>query len=254
MVGRRIEGVVIRQPQLRWPVPSDFNAQLRGLKCVSLGRRGKYLLFNLAAKSFLIHLGMSGCLRILDKGIAAQKHDHIDFLLDNNRLVRYTDPRRFGSVHLVDGDPLQHPLLISLGPEPLSGEFSGDVLWQRSRGRKISVKQLIMDSHVVVGVGNIYANEALYSAEIRPTKLAGKVSKVAYQRLAEAIKLVLAQAIDLGGTTLKDFVNGEGKPGYFRNELKAYGRGGAPCERCSTSLKEIRQQQRVSVFCPSCQR
>lgn len=253
IAGNTIEYIIIRQPRLRWPVPSPLRQILPGLTIQQVTRRGKYLLLHTTAGTLIMHLGMSGSLRIVTTDIAAEKHDHVDIVFTNHKVLRFRDPRRFGAVLWSNDDPNQHPLLRSLGPEPLSRNFSGDYLYQRSRGRKVSIKAFIMDSKVVVGVGNIYANEALFRAGIRPTRKAGKISKDQCQVLVAAIKTVLKAAIRQGGTTLRDFTNGEGKPGYFRQSLEVYGRAGQPCTRCNMAIKQIKQEQRTSYYCPHCQ-
>jgi formamidopyrimidine-DNA glycosylase len=197
---------------------------------------------------------MSGRLRIVTAETPVQKHDHVDIEFENHKILRFTDPRRFGAFLWTQEEPAQHELLKHLGPEPLSQDFSGHYLWEKSRGRKVAIKAFIMDSKVVVGVGNIYATEALFPARINPQLAAGKVSASRYDLLAKEIKKILRSAIKQGGTTLKDFVNSEGKPGYFKLHLKAYGRKGLACVECGTKLKESRLGQRSTVFCPVCQK
>jgi len=251
--GRMVRQVVVREPRLRWPVPDDLASLLSGQVIVAVDRRAKYLMFKTAAGSLLVHLGMSGSLRVVNPEEAPGRHDHIDVLLEDGICLRYNDPRRFGCfLWLEPGE--QHPLLGHLGPEPLSAEFHGKLLYQRSRGRTGPVKNFIMDGKVVVGVGNIYANEALFLSGIRPDRAAGRISPVRYQRLAENIKQVLTSAISQGGTTLRDFVGGDGKPGYFAQQLYVYGRAGQPCKSCGTDLRELRLGQRSSVYCVACQR
>lgn len=252
--GRRITKVVVRQPQLRWPVPGDLDQLLVGREIGGVQRRGKYLLMPFSHGQLIMHLGMSGSLRIVPAGSAVQKHDHLDIELSSGQALRYTDPRRFGAVlWQPNGEPL-HPLLSELGPEPLTDEFDGAYLFQRSRGRKAPVKTFLMDSHIVVGVGNIYANEALFGSGIRPDRAAGRVSLTRYERLAQEVKFVLARSIKQGGTTLRDFVGGDGKPGYFQQQLQVYGRGGEECRVCGTALDEVRLGQRTTVYCRCCQR
>ena len=252
-VGRVIAAVAVREPRLRWPVPDQLATLLVGQVIESVERRAKYLLFRTQIGSLLVHLGMSGSLRLVDVDAPPARHDHIDVLLDDGACLRYHDPRRFGCfLWLAAGE--NHPLLAHLGPEPLSLQFDGDVLYQRSRGRKSAVKNFIMDGKVVVGVGNIYANEALFISGIRPDRAAGRISAVRYQRLAQNIKQVLTSAIDQGGTTLRDFVGGDGSPGYFAQRLLVYGRAGQPCKCCDAALRELRLGQRSSVFCATCQR
>jgi len=244
--------VIVREPRLRWPVPDKLNQLMSGAQFLSVSRRAKYLLLETERGIVMVHLGMSGSLRIMPADTPPLFHDHIDVILDDGRCLRYHDPRRFGSFHWLEAQ--QHPLLDHLGPEPLSETFSGAYLYERSRGRRIPVKQFIMDGKVVVGVGNIYANEALFMAGIHPARAAGRVAKTRYEHLAIAIKQVLGDAIDQGGTTLRDFVGGDGSPGYFAQQLRVYGRRGQPCRHCLTALKEIRQGGRTTVMCPQCQR
>lgn len=252
-VGRAVIRVLVREPRLRWPVPDQLTVLLAGQVIKTVERRAKYLLFRTQVGSLLVHLGMSGSLRLVDADAPPSRHDHIDVLLDDGVCLRYHDPRRFGCFLWLAAGEI-HPLLADLGPEPLSSDFDGRVLYRRSRGRKSPIKNFIMDGKVVVGVGNIYANEALFIAGIRPDRAAGRVSIVRYQRLAENIKQVLTSAINQGGTTLRDFVGGDGRPGYFAQQLLVYGRGGQPCKRCNATLREVRLGQRSSVYCVSCQR
>lgn len=254
VIGQRIDRMLVRQPRLRWPVPADLAVRLQGQVIESVQRRAKYLLLQVAEGWVIIHLGMSGSLRLVTRGQAAGKHDHVDFELANGQALRLTDPRRFGAVLWCDGEPQQHVLLSKLGPEPLTEAFDGERLYARSRGRRQAVKPFIMDNQQVVGVGNIYANEALFEAGIDPQRPAGGISRARYQRLADEIKRVLARAIEQGGTTLKDFVGGDGKPGYFQQQLQVYGRGGEPCRHCGGLLKEVKLGQRSTVFCKTCQR
>ena len=245
--------IIVRQAKLRWPIPPEIH-QMEGQKVESVIRRGKYLLLETAQGTALIHLGMSGSLRVIDAGIAPDKHDHVDFIFANGKVIRFHDPRRFGSVLWTTSDPLKHKLIRSLGPEPLSANFSGEYLYQRSRGRSVSIKQFIMNGQTVVGVGNIYACESLFKAGISPKRLAGKVSKARYIKLVAVIKEVLAQAIEQGGTTLKDFVQATGKPGYFQQQLNVYGRAGEACPSCNSSIKQVTQGQRSTFYCGKCQR
>ena len=248
-----IEQVIVRQPKLRWPVEKSVQL-LQGQPIRKLSRRAKYILVETDVGTAIWHLGMSGSLRLVDDDEPVAKHDHIDWLLSNGKILRYHDPRRFGALLWQAPDATKSEHLDHLGPEPLSEAFDVDYLFQRSRSKSQAIKQFIMDGKVVVGVGNIYANESLFMAGIRPTTAAGKVSKARYERLVACIKLVLEQAIAQGGTTLKDFVGGDGKPGYFAQELLVYGRGGEPCLHCGSALKEIRQGQRATVYCAKCQR
>ncbi len=243
----------MRQAQLRWPIPAELPRLLKGRAIRAVERRAKYLLLRFDHGSAIIHLGMSGSLRIVSADIPPAKHEHFDLVLGNGKALRYTDPRRFGALlWQACGD--QHETLARLGPEPLSDEFDGDHLYRLSRRRKSAVKAFIMDNAIVVGVGNIYANEALFAAGIRPDRQAGRISRQRYRLLAAEIKQVLARAIEQGGTTLRDFVGGDGKPGYFKQQLQVYGRGGEPCRHCGRALSEIRLGQRSTVFCRHCQR
>ncbi len=251
--GRTVTRVVVREPRLRWPVPRRLSAEMTGQDIDAVGRRGKYLLLATDAGTAILHLGMSGSLRMVAAATPAGKHDHVDIVLDNRKALRLCDPRRFGALLWTRRPPEQHRLLRDLGPEPLGSDFNGAYLHALSRGRKVAIKHFIMNSHNVVGIGNIYANEALYMAGIHPGRAAGRVSKRKYDLLVEVIREVLNDAIALGGTTLRDFVNSDGKPGYFRLELNVYGKGGHPCISCRTPIREIRQGQRASFYCPECQ-
>ncbi|MGR8935784.1 MAG: bifunctional DNA-formamidopyrimidine glycosylase/DNA-(apurinic or apyrimidinic site) lyase [Gammaproteobacteria bacterium] len=251
---QRVCELIVREPRLRWPVTENLPQLLRGAQLQQVERRAKYLLFAFDRGTLLVHLGMSGSLRIVAPNNEAGKHDHVDVLFANGRVLRLTDPRRFGALLWLGEQAQQHPLLRDLGPEPLSAECIGAWLYRRSRSKKLAVKQFIMDQKVIVGVGNIYANEALFAAGIRPTVAAGKISSARYEVLADAIRSILAQAIAQGGTTLRDFVGGDGKPGYFQQQLHVYGRAGLPCTRCGRLLKEVRLSGRSSVYCGHCQR
>lgn len=248
-----IKSTIIRHPRLRWPVPINLAHHLEGQRLNNIHRRGKYLLFHFDTGTMILHLGMSGRLRILLKEVPPQKHDHVDIIFSHNICLRFTDPRRFGAILFTTDDPEQHPLLKHIGPEPLSDSFNGNHLWEMAVGKKTAVKNYIMDSHIVAGVGNIYATEALFTAGVRPGKAAGKVSNHQYQQLATAIKAILRHAIQKGGTTLKDFAQSDGKPGYFSIELQAYGRAGEPCPRCHKPFKSTQIGQRTTVYCSSCQ-
>jgi formamidopyrimidine-DNA glycosylase len=248
-----VSGVVVRQPKLRWPVPKTLAKELPGKKINQVLRRGKYLLLCTDQGTVIIHLGMSGSLSIVDSLTSAKKHDHVDIMMANDSIMRLHDPRRFGCVLWFRENADEHPLLANLGPEPLLENFNGDYLFKKSRKRTMPVKTFIMDSHIVVGVGNIYANEALFAAGINPQRKAGSVSKQRYQKLADEIRRILTEAIEVGGTTLKDFVGGDGKPGYFKQSLNVYGRAGKACVFCKKSLKEVRLGQRSTVFCTKCQ-
>lgn len=246
--------VTVRNSRLRWPVPPNLPGLLLGNATQALDRRGKYLLFRFAHGTLIVHLGMSGSLRMTTPEEAWRKHDHIQLLLSGGQALRFHDPRRFGAFLWTDHPPLEHPLLKELGPEPLSESFDGAYLHKLAHGRTVAVKSLLMDSHVVVGVGNIYANEALFRAGIRPLRAAGRVGRERYGRLAQAVKAVLAEAIAQGGTTLRDFVNGHGQPGYFQQTLQVYGRAGLPCRGCAAPIQTQRIGQRSTYFCPVCQR
>ncbi len=248
-----VSEVIIRQPKLRWLVPDEIH-DMHGEVIQSVTRRGKYILLETSKGTALIHLGMSGSLRVLDVGTEVEKHDHVDIIFENKKLIRLRDPRRFGAVLWTTKNPLKHKLIRSLGPEPLGEDFNADYLFQYSRGRKVSIKQFIMNGHVVVGVGNIYACESLFKAGISPKALAGKVSKKRYENLVEVIKKVLARAIEQGGTTLKDFVSATGDPGYFQQQLNVYGRAGEACLMCESTIKQIKQGQRSTFYCAKCQK
>lgn len=258
-----INSVAVFEPRLRWPV-SDQLSQLTDCKVPTLRRRAKYLLLDTSGGQIngrkspdahiIIHLGMSGSLRIVDADTPRKKHDHIDFKISTGHIMRYHDPRRFGAVLWTDQPAEQHDLLKNLGPEPLDPAFSGELLFKASRKRKVAVKNLIMDGHIVVGVGNIYASEALYMAGVRPGVAAGRVTAKKYQSIAAAIKEVLGNAIAMGGTTLRDFVNTDGKPGYFQQTLNVYGRKNEPCSACSTSIQMKVIGQRSTFYCPNCQK
>jgi formamidopyrimidine-DNA glycosylase len=238
---------------MRWPVSPELVLELAGQRVDSVSRRGKYILLGTAGGTVIFHLGMSGNLRVVGSDAIPAKHDHVDILFDNGCILRFNDPRRFGCVLWTTDNPLEHRLLASLGPEPLSAEFHDRLLYQQSRGRTLAVKAFIMDSHIVVGVGNIYANEALFRAGIRPLRAAGNISASRYQNLSRVIREVLEEAITQGGTTLRDFVGSDGRPGYFRQQLAVYGRGGQPCQSCGQSLLEVRLGQRATVYCRGCQ-
>ena len=250
--GRRVRKVLVRNPALRWPVaiPDDVEGQ----RVVTVGRRAKYLLLTLETGALIVHLGMSGHLSVVPVPKAPAKHDHVDLVLDNDRVVRLTDPRRFGSIHWQPLPVEAHWLLARLGPEPLGPDFNGEHLANAARKRRTPIKSLLMDARVVVGVGNIYANEALFMAGIRPRVAAGRVGRARLGTLADAVKAVLARAIGSGGTTLRDFVAADGRPGYFARSLAVYGREGQPCVRCGTALKGLRITNRATVYCPQCQR
>lgn len=254
LLGQTVDSVIIRQGSLRQPVPKELPLLLKGRTINSVSRRAKYLLIKFHHGTVLIHLGMSGSLRVLAEDVSPTNHDHVDIILSNQRCLRYRDPRRFGTLTWTDEDPYRHPLLSSLGLEPLEREFDGEYLYRQSRNRTMPVKSMIMDSHVVVGIGNIYANEALFRAKINPKQRAGRISKQRYYRLADSIRDVLQEAISQGGTTLRDFVNEIGRPGYFQQNLQVYGRAGESCRRCSGTIRTIRLNQRSTFYCSRCQR
>ena len=253
LVGERIRKIIIREKRLRWPVRADVVKQLTDQTVTTVSRRAKYLLINTGNGSGMIHLGMSGSVFIVDRGTPASVHEHFDFDLASGKTLRYRDPRRFGSLHWTR-DPAKHKLIRSLGPEPLGDSFSGDYLWQRSRGRRVNIKQFIMNANIVVGVGNIYASEALFLAGINPHRAAGRVSLQRYELLADVIRQVLQQAIDAGGTTLRDFYGGDGEAGYFQQELSVYGRDDEPCKQCKRPISVVVLGQRSTFYCKNCQR
>ena len=251
--GQRVLAAVVRNPRLRWPVPDDLSERVAGQTIIDISRRGKYLIVKLSHGALILHLGMSGSLRVLDSATPAGVHDHVDLILANQTCIRLRDPRRFGAVLWTESDAARHPLLASLGPEPLSDTFDGAYLHRISRGRSAAIKQFVMDSHHVVGVGNIYANEALFSAGIRPGTAAGRLSKIRCTALVLAIRQTLARAIEAGGSTLRDFVNSAGEPGYFQQQYKVYGRSGEPCRVCGQLIRLRRQGQRSTFYCATCQ-
>ena len=253
LIGRKVVALDIRQPRLRWPIPRTLRTKLPGQRIDDIERRAKYLLVHTKAGSALLHLGMSGSLRVLPASTPIGAHDHVDWKLDSGRVLRFTDPRRFGS-QLWQPPGKVHPLLADLGPEPLGEDFDGDHLWQRSRGRSAAVKVFLMDQAIVVGVGNIYASEALFAAGVHPKRAAGSISRERYARIATEIKRILNYAITRGGTTLRDFINPDSEPGYFEQELFVYGREGQPCKVCGTPIRAITQGQRTTFYCPRCQR
>ena len=252
VLNKKITSVIVRQPSLRWPVPVKLiKKKLLSNVFSNISRRGKYLLLECAKEHLIIHLGMSGSLRIADSD-DLEKHDHVDISFEDGTVLRYCDPRRFGCF-LWTKDLEQHFLLRDLGPEPLGNNFSGEYLYRLSRKRKVSVKNFIMNSKIVVGVGNIYASEALFASEIRPASKAGRIPKKKYEALAREIIRLLKKSIDQGGTTLRDFVSGKSEPGYFKQSLMVYGREGENCYNCSTEIQGQRIGQRASAFCPKCQ-
>jgi formamidopyrimidine-DNA glycosylase len=262
--GRRIEALVVRDGRLRWPVPRGLASRIAGATVADVERRAKYLLFPLTARdgapigTLLGHLGMSGSLRVVARDEPPRAHDHVDLVLERDgarpSVLRLRDPRRFGCLLFTDRDPATHALLKDLGPEPLSREFDGARLFELSRGRTVAVKHFLMDGAVVVGVGNIYANESLWRAAIHPRRPAGRVSRERFDELARHVKETLAEAIEKGGTTLRDFVSADGEPGHFRVDLAVYDRAGAACPRCRSTIRVARVGQRSAFFCPRCQR
>ena len=248
----KISSIIVRQSSLRWPVPEKLiRKKLISNSFNNITRRGKYLLLESSNEFLIIHLGMSGSLRITEEQ-NLRKHDHIDICFEDGTILRYCDPRRFGCF-LWTNNPSDHFLLKNLGPEPLGNNFNGQYLFSLSRGKKVSIKNFIMNSHVVVGVGNIYASEALFASGIRPSSRAGRISKNKYEELANKIVELLRKSIEKGGTTLRDFVSGNNEPGYFKQSLMVYGREGETCYKCSSRIKSLRIGQRASAFCPKCQ-
>ncbi len=255
-LGKTVAQLIVRQGQLRWPVPAELGRILPGQTLLAVERRGKYLLLQFAAGTAIWHLGMSGSLRVVEAASPSGKHDHIDLCFTTGLCLRFNDPRRFGALLWQPiTEPIeQHSLLAHLGPEPLSDDFDSAYLYARSRKARVAIKPWIMDAKVVVGVGNIYANESLFNARLHPEQLAGSLTPKQTDRWVAAIKTILQYAITRGGTTLRDFVGGDGKPGYFAQELNVYGRAGEPCTECGKPLQEIRLGQRSTVFCPRCQK
>lgn len=258
LVGHTVTDVIVRETRLRWPVPAHLKRKLSGSTFTTINRRGKYLLLATKAGHLIIHLGMSGSLRTIAADTQPRTHDHIDIVLDTGICLRYHDPRRFGAVLWCHGDPLKHPLLVKLGPEPIPNElhdqiFDEDYLYRKSRGRRRAVRDFIMDSHIVVGVGNIYANEALFIAGIHPRRHAGRISRHRYRNLVSAIRDTLNRAIAAGGTTLRDFSNADGNPGYFQQTLNVYGREGEKCRQCDNTIRRVTSGGRSIFYCSHCQ-
>lgn len=254
VVGHVIQRIIVREPRLRWRVPRKLPELAAGQRVKQLRRRAKYLVFDLDRGSMILHLGMSGSLRVLPSSTPPSYHDHVDIVMDSGLCLRFNDPRRFGSLLWTDGDPLTHALLKSLAPEPLSDEFNSEYLARAAKGRRVAVKQLIMNGQIVVGVGNIYASEALFRAGVRPRRSAGRLKRPEFDALVKSIKEVLQDAIREGGTTLRDYINPEGMPGYFRQKLFVYERTKDPCRVCKTPIKHLVQGQRSTYFCPRCQK
>jgi formamidopyrimidine-DNA glycosylase len=258
VTGRTITAVSLYRPDLRWPIPAEVRKLLPGQRIAGVRRRAKFLLLDTTAGSALLHLGMSGNLRVLPADVPRRTHDHVDIALapapgHAAQVLRFNDPRRFGCL-LWQPPGTVHPLLRALGPEPLTGAFDGDWLFARSRGRTAPVKTFLMDQRTVVGVGNIYAAEALFAAGISPLREAGSVSRARYVRLADEVRRILAEAIARGGTTLRDYLSPDGAPGYFEQHLSVYGRGGQPCPRCGRRLRQEAIGQRTTAWCGHCQR
>ncbi len=254
MQGQRIEAVIVRNRALRWPIPRNLAKQVCGCTVRAVERRGKYLLIDCGTGWMILHLGMSGSLQVVPKGTPVGKHDHVDLVLGSGTIARLTDPRRFGAVLWTPHDPLRHPLLAALAPEPLGPEFDAVWLFSRTRGRSAAIKTVLMDNHIVVGVGNIYASESLFRAGINPKTAAGRVSRSRCEKLVAAIRETLAAAIAAGGSTLRDYVGSDGQPGYFQQSYFVYGRHGKPCRICGTNVRLLRQGQRATFYCPHCQR
>jgi formamidopyrimidine-DNA glycosylase len=253
VVGRTVARLVVRNPRLRWRVTPKLVREFSGQTIQSVARRGKYLLLATASGTAILHLGMSGSLRVVPCAQAADAHDHVDIVLDNGDCLRLHDPRRFGALLWTRDDPHQHKLLRDLGPEPLSADFSGDYLFEKSRGRKRAIRDFLLDSRIVAGIGNIYANEALFAAGLRPTRAAGRINRIQYGKLTKTIRDTLNRALKAGGTTLRDFRRSDGNPGYFQLSLNVYGRDGKPCRICQTPVRTRRLGQRSAYFCPNCQ-
>jgi len=252
IIAQKVSDVIIRNARLRWPIPDEVCSVI-GLPVLGVDRRAKYLLLRFSTGTLLLHLGMSGTIRVIEKDTPIAKHDHFDLVFQHGKVLRLNDPRRFGAVLWLVNDQDELGLLSKLGPEPLSDDFSEGYLFNKAKNRKVPIKTFLMNNHVVVGVGNIYANEALFKAGILPTAKAGDVNERRMDSLTIIIKKVLSAAIEQGGTTLKDFTQADGRPGYFAQSLMVYGRAGQSCITCQTKLLEIRQSNRSSVFCPNCQ-
>lgn len=254
VVGRRIRDVVVRNANLRWPVPRDLARRLRGERVLDIRRRGKYLLFDCPGGHLLVHLGMSGRLTLVDENAPARAHDHVDVRLETHQAMRLTDPRRFGAMLWVRGPAERHVLLRGLGLEPFDEGFTGAALHGLARGRRVAVKQFLMNARVMTGVGNIYASEALFRAGIHPLRSAGRISLARWERLARAIRATFEAALSAGGSTLRDFAAADGEPGYFQDVFAVYAREGEPCRVCATLIRALRQGQRSTFYCPACQR
>ena len=254
MINQRVRTAVIRNGALRVPIPRRLPQIIAGTTIQKLDRRGKYLLFDCGTGTLIVHLGMSGRLWLVPASAPVQTHDHFDLVLENDSAVRLRDPRRFGLVVWQKGDPLKHALLAHIGPEPLSAAFDGDWLYRATRNRSAAIKLVLMDSRVVAGVGNIYASEALFRAGINPKVPARRIGRLRYDVLVEKVRETLVAAIRAGGSTLRDYVGGDGRAGYFQNEHLVYDRAGQPCSTCGAPVKQLRQGQRATYYCPYCQR
>jgi formamidopyrimidine-DNA glycosylase len=252
-VERRITALLLHEPRLRWRVEDNIPDLVAGQRILHAKRRAKYLLLELESGTLLLHLGMSGSLRVLPADTPRLTHDHFDVVLDSGNSLRFNDPRRFGSLHYTAGDPKDHPLLADLAPEPFDPAFNTDYLWRITRRRRVAIKQLLMNSKLVVGVGNIYANEVLYRARIRPRRRSSSLTRQECGRIVRAVKTVLGMAIRVGGTTLRDYVGADGQPGYFKQKLFVYERGKQPCRTCRTPIRQLTQGQRSTYYCPTCQ-
>ena len=250
---QKVTAVRVYDRRLRWPVPRDLPRRLVGRIVDRVDRRSKYLLFRLGGDTLIVHMGMTGSLRVFTAPPPKQPHDHVDLEFGNGVVLRYRDPRRFGAMLWAPGSSPQHPLLAALGVEPFASEFDGDYLYRATRGRRTAIKLALMDSHVVVGVGNIYANESLFRAGIRPTRAANRISRLRMRRLREAVRETLADAIAKGGSTLRDYVDSDGAAGYFQFHYFVYGREGRPCRVCGTAIRSVRLGGRATTFCPTCQ-
>ncbi len=253
LLGQTVRSVTLRNPALRWPVPAELPACLAGQRLQALERRAKYILARFECGTLLLHLGMSGRLCLLERAEPPDRHDHLDLVFSGGAVLRLRDPRRFGAVLWLQGDPQQHPLLRDLGPEPLGKGFDGALLYRASRGRSAAIKTFIMDSRVVVGVGNIYAAEALFRARIHPGIAAGRLGAARCARLAQEIRATLNDALAAGGSSLRDFFGADGNPGYFQQQYFVYGRAGEPCRVCGSTIRNMRLGQRSTFYCPRCQ-
>ncbi len=252
--GQRIRTAIVRNRRLRWPVPRKLSELVAGRRIERLERRSKYLLVDCGGAWLIFHLGMSGSLRVVPADTPPGTHDHVDLVLESGNALRLHDPRRFGALLWEPGEPSRHKLLRGLAPEPLGNAFNADWLFERTRGRKAPIKNLVMDSRLVCGVGNIYANESLFRAGIHPARAAGRISQPRYARLVDAIRTTLRAAIQAGGSSLRDFVHADGSPGSFQQQYLVYGRAGEGCARCGNTIRTVRIGQRSAFYCPSCQR